>query len=71
MSAVPCCWVVYRDTRAPMPSQQRQVTSCQCGACRNARLLKEATIRHDVRLHPATAERLAVLQWKPAPETAP
>jgi len=65
-----CQWERYRDTRAPMPSQQQQVQLCGCTPCRNARLLSLAHFRAGGRglaLRKPTAERLAVLQWKPEP----
>lgn len=66
-----CQWERYKATRAPMPSQQQQVFLCQCTACRNATLLFDATISKAAGIKPATAERLAVLQWKPEPPRGP
>lgn len=64
-----CQWERFKATRAPMHSQQRQVLLCTCTPCRNARLMSSAVVAkgRSVKLQPKTAERLAVLSWKPEP----
>lgn len=65
-----CQWERYAATRAPMPSQQRQIGICRCGPCQAARLLFQRmgtkASRPDADSAAITA-RFLVLAWKPEP----
>lgn len=65
-----CQWERFKVTRAPMPSQQRQVMFCPCPACSGARAMHEAALVNPTLrvLNQRVKERFEALQWKPEPE---
>lgn len=68
-----CQWELFRNTRAPMPSQRTQVQLCKCRSCHGARSAYGLGIRpgDGIRTVNDEAERLAVLAWKPEPPPEP
>lgn len=59
-----CVWERFKQTRAPMASQQQQLRLCSCAKCDGARrvaMTLGSSPRKDI------SARLAVLAWKPEP----
>lgn len=68
-----CQWELFRNTRAPMRSQQQQITLCACGPCVATRLLWQRM--GERARNPGDSAgiqaRFAVLAWKPEPPPEP
>lgn len=65
-----CRWERYQQMGAALRSQQRQIALCSCTPCRLAKTIRAAITSGPVDVKPATAARLRVLGWKPAPPDA-